>query len=308
VTAAAGHLGITQAAASNALRRLREHFGDPLLVRSGRGLRATPLAERLERLAAAALEAAGAALAPPAAFDPRAAAGVVRVATSDHVDMVVLEPLRRVLAREAPGVALRLEPFAASAPGRALDGALDLLLAPRTQLPEELRVARLLEEPLVVVSRRGHAVSRAGLTAAQLVAHEHIVVTPTGQPGATALDRALAREGLERRVVRYVTSFASALLIVAASELVGVVPRSIAALHQRRLGLALATPPLALPPVRIDAAWGLPVHRDPLHAWVRRRAIEVAAAVSARPQAATAAARANGARGALSEAGGRRGP
>ena len=49
VARAAKGLGITPAAASNALRRLREEFEDPLLVRQGRTLVRTPLAEALRR-------------------------------------------------------------------------------------------------------------------------------------------------------------------------------------------------------------------------------------------------------------------
>jgi hypothetical protein len=47
VARAARRLGITPAAASNALRRLRSDFDDELLVRTGRTLVRTPLAEQL---------------------------------------------------------------------------------------------------------------------------------------------------------------------------------------------------------------------------------------------------------------------
>jgi DNA-binding transcriptional LysR family regulator len=44
VTRAATRIGITQAAMSNALRRLRELFGDPLFIRARRGMVPTPRA------------------------------------------------------------------------------------------------------------------------------------------------------------------------------------------------------------------------------------------------------------------------
>ena len=44
---AAARLGITAAATSNALRRLRDELGDPLLVKKGRGLVRTRLGEEL---------------------------------------------------------------------------------------------------------------------------------------------------------------------------------------------------------------------------------------------------------------------
>ena len=47
VTRAARRVGRTQPAMSHALGRLRQTFGDPLLVREGRGMVATPRAEAL---------------------------------------------------------------------------------------------------------------------------------------------------------------------------------------------------------------------------------------------------------------------
>src|SRR5690554_8030335 len=50
VTKAANHLGITQPAMSNGLRRLRDLFGDPLLVRTSEGMTATERARELQPL------------------------------------------------------------------------------------------------------------------------------------------------------------------------------------------------------------------------------------------------------------------
>src|SRR5437870_5522427 len=44
VTAAAARLALTQPAVSNALGRLRALFGDPLFVRTARGMEPTPFA------------------------------------------------------------------------------------------------------------------------------------------------------------------------------------------------------------------------------------------------------------------------
>src|SRR5262245_48601207 len=49
-TRAARRLHVTQSAVSNALARLRQLLNDPLVVRSGRGLVATPRAEELAPL------------------------------------------------------------------------------------------------------------------------------------------------------------------------------------------------------------------------------------------------------------------
>ena len=55
VTRAAERVFIAQPAMSRALARLRRHFDDPLLVRVGRELRLTPVAEALVEPVRAAL-------------------------------------------------------------------------------------------------------------------------------------------------------------------------------------------------------------------------------------------------------------
>src|SRR5215475_758157 len=68
-TGAARRLNVTQSAVSNALARLRHLYGDPLVVRSGRGLVPTPLAERLAPIIDAAVVQLRAAIAVDSRFD-----------------------------------------------------------------------------------------------------------------------------------------------------------------------------------------------------------------------------------------------
>src|SRR5688572_27548955 len=69
-TRAAARLHVTQSAVSNALRRARELFGDPLLVRTGRGLCPTPMAEALAPRLHDALTHLRGLLGADARFDP----------------------------------------------------------------------------------------------------------------------------------------------------------------------------------------------------------------------------------------------
>src|SRR4051812_30630184 len=79
VTRAADAVGLSQPAASRALGRLRLLFGDPLLVRSGRGLALTPRAETLRDPVRRALGLVQGAITRPAPFDPAAARRTAKV-------------------------------------------------------------------------------------------------------------------------------------------------------------------------------------------------------------------------------------
>ena len=69
LTHAGERMTMSQPAMSGALARLRKHFDDELLVRSGRGFELTPLAEELRPLVAEAVEAAEALLGNQREFD-----------------------------------------------------------------------------------------------------------------------------------------------------------------------------------------------------------------------------------------------
>lgn len=239
-------------------------------------MRRTPLGERLREPASEALGAVERVLAIERPFDVSRAEGILRVATSDHVDAVWLEPARTRLSEEAPRVEIIVQPYTFDAPARALEGAVELVVTPRSRFVEALRSVHLADDPYVVVTSREAPFVIRALDAAGLALPPHLVVNPSGDADATAVDHALARLGLQRRIARRVTSFSAALLIVASSALVSVVPRSFVALHASRLGLRFVDLSVEVSPVRLYVAWGPRWHADPLHAHVRRMLVAFA--------------------------------
>jgi LysR family transcriptional regulator, nod-box dependent transcriptional activator len=107
VSAAARRLGLSQPAVSSALARLRKALGDPLLTRSGNGMRLTPLAVELQPRVRRALDDLGVALSAATAFDPHTTRRVFRIGADDYSIVVLLAPLVAQLRREAPDVVLR---------------------------------------------------------------------------------------------------------------------------------------------------------------------------------------------------------
>ena len=94
---------------SRALARLREIFGDPLLVRLGGGLAPTPLAEKLAPKAATALDQLRG-LFRAEDFDPSTLDRPIRIAAADAQTILLAPRLVVRLQAEAPGVVLRFEP------------------------------------------------------------------------------------------------------------------------------------------------------------------------------------------------------
>ena len=127
VTRAAQRVGLSQPGMSNALGRLRRLFDDPLLVRQGATLVPTARAEALIGPVHEALELIRRALDVPAGFDPATDRRSFRLSCSDYSVLMLIGPLVRALAADAPGVARR----GPAAAGRCRPGAAQRRRRPR---------------------------------------------------------------------------------------------------------------------------------------------------------------------------------
>src|SRR5262249_50359298 len=106
---AAKRLSLTQSAASHALGRLRDLFGDPLFVRHPKGIEPTSRALNLAPAIADILSRTHSVLASPI-FDPTEARSFT-IATIDQNIPTILLPLIHHLREVAPAIDLRLLPL-----------------------------------------------------------------------------------------------------------------------------------------------------------------------------------------------------
>ena len=96
VTRAGEQLSLSQPTMSGALARLRQHFGDELLMRSGRGYQLTPLAVGLLPDVLEALAQVERTVQVPVGFDPSTSARRFRIAMSGQSLLALSGRLRRV--------------------------------------------------------------------------------------------------------------------------------------------------------------------------------------------------------------------
>lgn len=266
---AARELGLTQSAISHALRRLRDVFDDPLFVRVGRQLVPTERALELR----VPLEEARAALdrvfRSREVFDPASLRATFRLVAADYAELVVLPALLRALADEAPGVELSSVMLGDSLEDALQRGDVDLAIGARFQERAGLVHRALRRDPLVCVVRRDGPHGERRMTLNRYLAARHVLVSPRGLPGGIVDDR-LAALGHERRVVLRTPSFQTALAVVATTDLVTTVPRSLAAAYPPS-GLVTKAPPIELPEVRFGLLFSASRRQDSSHRWLRER-------------------------------------
>jgi DNA-binding transcriptional LysR family regulator len=112
----------------------------------------------------------------------------------------------------------------------------------------------------------------------------HALIAPRGLPGG-AVDEALAKVGLTRRVVLGVPHFSAAPFVVAKSNLVLTVPERVAHLFSAALQLQVVEPPVPVPGFAMYLFWHQRHHLDPAHVWLRTQIIAAANALSAKAKA-----------------------
>lgn len=281
VARAARRLGITPAAASNALRRLRVDFDDPLLVRSGRALVRTPRAEQLRAPAREVLEAAERLFEVGTAFDPATDAGELVLTTSDRVAELLLPELDAVLRERAPRTTLVMRTVTVDVAAYLREHG-GVAIVPRVARERGLRGEDLFVDEFVCLMRRGHPLTRGPWTLARYAAAEHVVVAPLDSLRRAAGDELLAAHDLSRRVTRLVTSFSLVAPLLAASDRISTLPRSFALAQARAHGLVVRPLPVALPPIQMQLVWDPAHDADPRGVWLRAVVRDVASTTRAR--------------------------
>jgi DNA-binding transcriptional LysR family regulator len=235
---AARRIGRSQPAVSHALGRLRELFGDALLVRVGTKMELTPRALRLREALPDALERVQSLLAAES-FVPATSLRRFQVVIHDHLADLVVPAIVRRISVEAPRARLEVlpweSPFAMSPERlRSLDLFTSCSIA---ELAGFDRQPLFTDRDVLVVRRDHPLVTRLG-TRRTFVEARHIAVT------RDPLDAWLRKEGVERQVGLTVPSYLQALHAAAASDLVAFVPRRLAEAMASPLSLAIVKPPI----------------------------------------------------------------
>jgi DNA-binding transcriptional LysR family regulator len=256
VARAARRLGLSPSATSRALARLRETTGDPLLVRAGRGLVATPRALELRDRVGPLVREAEAVLSPAEKPDLTKIVRTFTIRTRDGFVESFGPALLARVAEEAPGVLLRFVPKHDRSTVPLRDGRVDLDTGVvGTVTSPELRAQSLFRDRFIGVARKGHPLGRGPVSLERYLACRHIGVDEILKPD------------VERDIAAIVNSFSTALALARSSDLVATLPdRHTTNLRADMHPFEL---PVAMPEITISMLWHPRMHADPVHRWLR---------------------------------------
>jgi DNA-binding transcriptional LysR family regulator len=270
VSGAARHLGMSQPAVSAALSRLRVSLGDPLFVRTARGMEATPRALTLLPPTRAALAIVDHEIVSPQGFDPATSDRKITLALSDIGEMVFLPKILKRLQAEAPGMTVRSVTLPVAQLERGLElGEVDLAVGYFPDLKgNNFFQQRLFSHGFVCLLRSAHPIKADKLTSKQFMSLGHAVVNAEGR-SQEVFERFLQRRGIRRRVVLNTPHFMSLPAIISQSDLVATVPLAVGVWFSSTARIRMARPPFAVPKFDLRQHWHRRVNNDPQSRWLR---------------------------------------
>jgi DNA-binding transcriptional LysR family regulator len=272
VSRAAMRIGLSQPATSHALQRLRDIFGDPLLVRTGARMELTPRAQALRAPLAQALDQVRG-LFVPDDFDAARSERAFRLMMPDLAVELLMPPLMEKVTRLAPNVRIDVVPWRGPAIFHAeFARTIDLVISIGNAFKGFHRQLLYTDSDALAV-RRGHPQGPKLKRREAFLAARHVGVVIRGN-AEDLIDTWLRTKGIERHISLVVSGYLEALHVAARTDLVAFVPRRLIVALSKQLGLVTVTPPLD---PGIDEQFMFHPTRaqmDPGSIWLRRLMLE----------------------------------
>jgi DNA-binding transcriptional LysR family regulator len=278
-TRAAEQLNLTQPAVSNALKRLREQFGEVLFVRTATGMEPTPRAEVIARLLEEGFASIRLAVQAAARFDPATVARTFNLYVSDIGQSVFIPPLAARLRQTAPLVRLNTHYVPLEAAQQMMKlGQIDLAIGNFTGFHADFIQQTLFDESYAVLVRSKHPTIGATISIDEFFAAKHIDYKPSTGSHAylrSELESMSVADGRARHVTLSLAHLFGIGQIVASSDLIACVPSRVAAALARSDDVRAVAFPRVIPIVNISQFWHERCHRDEGHQWLRSLVYEM---------------------------------
>ena len=264
VSRAAERIHLSQSAVSTVLAQLREHFGDPLLVRSGRGLVLTPFARDLIRPVKELLVRAHAltALSPD-----RAPADVDRemtIAASDYTMAAFMAEAMKRASAPMPNLRFDVLPLSEQSAGLMNRGEIDLMFAGQALDVGSPPNAIVCEDVHACLVSADHDLPDQAMSPDAYFSRRHVVVRYFESQLTFADEDALRRQGLRRPRQIAVWSHSLVPQLICGTSMIATVAWRIARQFRERWPLKIYPFPFAPEPMRVFAYWHPSREQDPV--------------------------------------------
>jgi len=283
VTRAAETVGLSQSSVSVVLGQLREHYGDPLFVRTSGGMQPTPRAELLVPVVRQAMQLLDQSLEKAAEFTPAQITRSFRICMTDVGQMTLLPRLLSKVHLLAPHVNIEVDNLSHDTAHQLEVGEADLAMGFTEDIRAGFYQQKLFDEGFACIASRDHPRIIDHMTLAQFSQEKHVKIMLSAT-AHSIVDKFLERQGVHRTFAVNVPTFLSLGRVVASSDLVAIVPLRLGAIFASESRVKIVSLPVRFPSYSVNQYWHDRYHRDPGNAWLRSLVYETATGL---PLAAT---------------------
>jgi DNA-binding transcriptional LysR family regulator len=279
VTRGAARLGLSQPAMSASLGKLRRHFGDELLTRTGNVYELTPLAQQLVEPTHTAMRAVGRLFANAGEFDPATAEREFTVVMSDYATDVLGPTVSRLLRQSSPNSRLHITSITPDIVDTAPDSmrTRDLIVMPHGFI-SGLSHRDLYEDEWVCIVSADD--STTGQLTMEDIATRPWAVTFHQRTAFTTAVQQLRMQGIDPKVEIVTEGFLILGALVAGTDRIAVVQERLGRLLERTGDVRVMKPPFTVDPL-VEAMWWHPSYdNDAAHRWLRELFIEAGIAIT----------------------------
>ena len=286
VTQAANQLNLSQPAMSNGLRRLRELFNDPLLVRTSEGMTPTERALELEPLVREVLSKIDQAVQPRGDFDAASAQRVFRIMASDYAESTLFPSVLGKLRTLAPGLTLDIMTPSDVSFLDVERGKVDMVINRFDSMPQSFHQIHLWDDSFTCVLSPENPVLN-DFTLENYLQANHVWVSKTGMGVGVGVDpsdvqrlgwvdAALNRLGKKRQIRVFTRHYQAAMTLAEQNDLIVTLPTRAAQLKLNNPRVVLREPPLEIPPLELKMAWSPLLQHNPANKWLRKLIVDTA--------------------------------
>ena len=271
VSAAAERICLSQSATSSALGRLREYFGDELLVQKGRKMVLTTRGAELIDPVRDVLQQIRTTIARAPEFDPILSDRNVRIMASDYTMSVLLTKALQGLTVEAPNMTFHITAMADNLTQSLERGDIDLIITLDFAINADHPSEPLFEDNYVVIGWDQNPEITDSIDGEAYFKMGH-VMTKIGSGRRTAFEEWFLRsQSLKRRIEVVAPSFLSGPPLVVGTNRIATVHHRLAKLAAQYLPLTILPTPFEIPPVRQSVQWHRGNNNDPCLSWIVAR-------------------------------------
>jgi DNA-binding transcriptional LysR family regulator len=286
VTQAANQLNLSQPAMSNGLRRLRELFNDPLLVRTSEGMTPTERALELEPVVREVLSKIDQAVQPRGEFEAGTAQRVFRIMASDYAESTLFPSVLGKLRTQAPGLTLDIMTPSDVSFLDVERGKVDMVINRFDSMPQSFHQIHLWDDSFTCVLSPENPVLK-DFTLENYLQANHVWVSKTGMGVGVGVDpsdvqrlgwvdAALNRLGKKRQIRVFTRHYQAAMTLAEQNDLIVTLPTRAAQLKLNNPRVVLREPPLEIPPLELKMAWSPLLQHNPANKWLRKLIVDTA--------------------------------